>query len=45
LQSHTLESHIQDALKFAKHAKRTRLTTEDVNNALRLRGNEVRFLK
>lgn len=32
----------QEALKFAKHAKRVRLTTEDVNNALRLKNAEVR---
>lgn len=31
---------VQDALKFAKHSKRTRLNTEDVNNALRLRNVE-----
>lgn len=31
----------QEALKFAKHAKRLKLTAEDINNALRLRNIEV----
>jgi hypothetical protein len=31
----------QEALKFAKHAKRVQLTTEDVNNALRSRNVDV----
>lgn len=31
----------QDAQKFARHAKRTTLTVEDINNALRLRNFEV----
>lgn len=32
----------QEALKFAKHSKRLKVTTEDINNALRLRNAEVR---
>ncbi|KAG2496342.1 hypothetical protein HYH03_005572 [Edaphochlamys debaryana] len=35
-----LREVIQDALKFAKHSKRTKLTTQDINNALRLRNIE-----
>lgn len=31
----------QDAQKFARHARRQKLTTEDVNNALRMRNAEV----
>ncbi len=31
----------QDALKIARHCKRTQLTTQDINNALRLRNMEV----
>jgi transcription initiation factor TFIID subunit 6 len=30
-----------EAIKFMKHSKRSRMTTEDVNNALRLRNIEV----
>jgi transcription initiation factor TFIID subunit 6 len=36
-----LREIIQDAQKFARHAKRTRITTEDVSNALQLRNFEV----
>ncbi len=32
---------MQEALKFARHAKRVTLTAEDINNALRLRNVEV----
>ena len=32
---------LQEASKFARHSKRSRLTTEDVNNALKLRNVEV----
>ncbi|KAG2429868.1 hypothetical protein HXX76_010648 [Chlamydomonas incerta] len=35
-----LREVIQDALKFARHSKRTKLTTQDVNDALRLRNIE-----
>ncbi|WIA30920.1 hypothetical protein OEZ86_000972 [Tetradesmus obliquus] len=35
-----LREVVQEALKFAKHAKRTKLTTEDINDALRLRNVE-----
>eukprot|EP00775_Hariotina_reticulata_P010004 gene10004-10158_t len=38
-----LREVVQEALKFAKHAKRTTLTTEDINNALRLRNVEPLF--
>ena len=31
----------QEACKFSRHSKRTTLTTEDINNALRLRNVEV----
>lgn len=33
---------MQDAQKFARHARRCKLTCEDVNNALRMRNVEVR---
>ena len=35
---------LQEALKFMQHAKRTTLTTEDVNSALKLQGQEARVL-
>ncbi|GIL82888.1 hypothetical protein Vretimale_8389 [Volvox reticuliferus] len=35
-----LREIIQDALKFARHCKRTKLTTQDINNAMRLRNLE-----
>jgi hypothetical protein len=35
----------QDAAKFMRHAKRSTLTTEDVNDALRLRNVQVRLLR
>ncbi|PNW81292.1 hypothetical protein CHLRE_07g349950v5 [Chlamydomonas reinhardtii] len=35
-----LREVIQDALKFARHSKRTKLTTQDINDALRLRNIE-----
>ncbi|KIY93241.1 Transcription initiation factor TFIID subunit 6 [Monoraphidium neglectum] len=35
-----LREVIQEALKFAKHSKRLKVTTEDINNALRLRNAE-----
>ncbi|GLC67259.1 hypothetical protein PLESTF_000534400 [Pleodorina starrii] len=35
-----LREVIQDALKFARHCKRTKLTTQDINNAMRLRNIE-----
>ncbi|GAX80021.1 hypothetical protein CEUSTIGMA_g7460.t1 [Chlamydomonas eustigma] len=35
-----LREIIQDAQKFARHARRTRITTEDVNDAVRLRNFE-----
>ena len=36
-----LREIIQDAQKFARHAKRVKLTTEDVNSALQMRNFEV----
>ncbi|GFR44075.1 hypothetical protein Agub_g5235 [Astrephomene gubernaculifera] len=38
-----LREVIQDALKFARHSKRTKLTTQDVNNAMRLRNIEPMY--
>eukprot|EP00879_Flechtneria_rotunda_P027105 GHRR01028973.1.p2 GENE.GHRR01028973.1~~GHRR01028973.1.p2 ORF type:complete len:107 (+),score=22.88 GHRR01028973.1:149-469(+) len=38
-----LREVVQEALKFAKHCKRTKLTTEDINDALRLRNVEPVF--
>ena len=38
-----LREIIQDAQKFARHAKRVRLTPDDVNAALRLRNFEPMF--
>ena len=37
-----LREVIQDALKFASRSRRSYLTTEDVNSALRLRNVQVR---
>jgi transcription initiation factor TFIID subunit 6 len=36
-----LREIIQEALKFVRHSRRTTLTTEDVNNALRVKNVEV----
>lgn len=35
---------MQEAIKFMRHSKRERMTTEDINNALRLRNVEVRHI-
>lgn len=37
-----LREVIQDALKFASRSRRSYLTTQDINSALRLRNVEVR---
>ena len=34
--------NLQEASKFARHSKRTRLSTDDINNALKMRNVEVR---
>lgn len=36
-----LRDIIQEAMKFMRHAKRTRLTTDDINHALQVRNVEV----
>ena len=36
-----LREVVQESLKFMKHAKRCKLTTTDINDALRLRNVEV----
>ncbi|EFJ41475.1 hypothetical protein VOLCADRAFT_68197 [Volvox carteri f. nagariensis] len=38
-----LREVIQDALKFARHCKRTKLTIQDINNAMRLRNLEPMY--
>jgi histone H3/H4 len=38
-----LREVIQEALKFTKHCRRQKLTTEDVNNALRMRNVEPMY--
>lgn len=39
--AYVLQRGKQDAAKFMRHAKRGTLTTEDINNALRLRNVQV----
>ena len=41
MQAH-LSWGLQEAQKFARHAKRSAITTEDVNNVLRLKNVMVR---
>eukprot|EP00002_Diphylleia_rotans_P038232 TRINITY_DN8676_c0_g1_i1.p1 TRINITY_DN8676_c0_g1~~TRINITY_DN8676_c0_g1_i1.p1 ORF type:complete len:554 (+),score=108.25 TRINITY_DN8676_c0_g1_i1:144-1805(+) len=38
-----LRELVQDAAKFMRHAKRKRLTTTDINNALRLKNTETLY--
>lgn len=41
--SFRLKHIIQDAAKFMHHAKRTKLTANDVDNAVKIKGFEVRL--
>jgi histone H3/H4 len=44
-QSHKCRAFVlQEAMKFARHSKRSTLTPDDINYALKLRNVEVRFL-